>query len=200
MKTCAIGIRVHSGWGALVAVCGEATNTEVIDRRRVGIVDRKAPGAAQPYHYARNLELPAAETYIAASAATSTQLALAAIREVVVHLHDRDYSTIGAALLLGSWKQLPDLAKILSSHAMIHTAEGKFFRKCFGEACATLNIRIYGIRDRELDDKAKAAFGRSAVPVKTRIASLGKTLGPPWTTDQKAAALAAAVALAEFSK
>jgi len=52
MKECAIGIRVHSGWGALVAVAGDAGAPEVIERRRVEIIDRKKPGAMQPYHFA----------------------------------------------------------------------------------------------------------------------------------------------------
>ena len=36
-----IGIRVHSGWGALVAVSGEPGATQVIDRRHLEIVDRE---------------------------------------------------------------------------------------------------------------------------------------------------------------
>ena len=56
MKQCAIGIRVHSGWGAVVAVSGEANSLEVIDRRRIEIIDPKTPGAFQPYHFAQSLE------------------------------------------------------------------------------------------------------------------------------------------------
>ena len=48
MKASSIGIRVHSGWGALVAVANEAGGLEVIERRRIEIIDRKQPGAAQP--------------------------------------------------------------------------------------------------------------------------------------------------------
>src|SRR5215472_9273322 len=127
MKPCAVGIRVHSGWGALVAVCGEPINTEIVDRRRVVIIDRKAPGSAQPYHYAKELELPAAEKFIAQSAAASAKLALAAIGEVVEQLGGRGYRMVGAAVLLSAGRPLPELEKILASHAMIHAAEGEFF-------------------------------------------------------------------------
>jgi len=199
MKACAIGIRVHSGWGALVAVSGEPNNTEIIDRRRVDIVDRKAPGAAQPYHYAKNLELPAAEKYIAKSASSAAQLALAALREVVAQLGDRGYRLTKAVVLLSSGRPLPEFVKILASHAMIHTAEGEFFRQAFREACSSLKIPVTGIRERDLDERVKSAFSKGAASLKARIAGMGKTLGPPWTTDQKAAALAAAIALGEFS-
>lgn len=53
MKTCGIGIRVHSGWGALVVVTGEAGAAEGIDRQHVEIIDQNIPGAVQPYHFAK---------------------------------------------------------------------------------------------------------------------------------------------------
>src|SRR5258708_11289587 len=61
MKRAAIGVRMHSGWGALVAVSNSAGTVEVIDRRRVTITAPGTPGANQPYHFAENLELPEAE-------------------------------------------------------------------------------------------------------------------------------------------
>ena len=200
MEACGIGIRVHSGWGALVTISGAGGATEVIDRRRVEIIDRKTPGAAQPYHFAKDLEIAAAEKFIAGSAATSTQLALAAVRDVVGQLQSQKCNVVAAALLFSSGRPLPDLKKILASHAMIHTAEGEFFRQAFRNACTALKISVSGIRERELEVLAKSELGRDAAPLKKRIAGLGKILGPPWTTDQKAAALAAAIVLAGHHK
>ena len=200
MKACAIGIRVHSGWGALVAVAGEASALEVIERRRIEIIDRKKPGAMQPYHFARNLEMAAAEEFISRSAATSSKLALIAMQAIADHLRDKGYKVASAAVLLSSGRPLPDLEKILGSHPMIHTAEGEFFRQAFREACAVLKIPVTGVRERELDNHARTTLGRDASPLKKKIAGLGKTLGPPWTTDQKAAALAAAIALADHPR
>src|SRR5438067_2289475 len=59
MKAVAIGIRMHSGWGALVAVSTSAGSVEVVERRRVVIATPGTPGAKQPYHFAENLDLPA---------------------------------------------------------------------------------------------------------------------------------------------
>ncbi len=39
MKPAAIGVRVHSGWGALVGVAGARGAEEIIERTRVEIVD-----------------------------------------------------------------------------------------------------------------------------------------------------------------
>jgi hypothetical protein len=191
----AIGIRVHCGWGALVAVCGNGADVQIVERRRVVVIDGKDRGAAQPYHFVEELEIGDAQKHIAHCSAQSRTLALAAIRDVCSHLSYGHYRVVGAAILLSSARPLPELEKILASHAMIHAAEGEFFRQAFREACQELKIPVTGIRERELDSQARSALGKTATSLKDKIASLGKALGPPWTTDQKTAALAAALVL-----
>jgi len=199
MKQCAIGIRVHSGWGAVVAVSGEANSLEVIDRRRIEIINPKTPGGFQPYHFAQDLELPAAEKHIAKTAADSLRLASGALSALVDELCNRAYRVKAAVILLSSGRPLPELRMILASHPMIHTAEGEFFRQAFRDACTGLKIPVAGIRERDLDVRASDTLGRHAALVKKKIASAGKILGAPWTTDHKAAALAAALALVDHN-
>jgi len=43
MKRAALGIRMHSGWGMLVAVSGDADSLEILDRRRIVITDAAIP-------------------------------------------------------------------------------------------------------------------------------------------------------------
>jgi hypothetical protein len=196
MKCAAIGIRMHSGWGVLVAVSGDADSVEVMDRRRIVTTDPRILGANQPYHYAKSLELPKAESYLANCAAASQRLALAAVGELVRELDGYHYQIVGSALLMASGRPLPCLAKILASHALIHTAEGELFRNAVSTACERLKLSVTAIRERELDVCAKTAFGNAASRVQRRISSLGSSIGPPWTRDHKAAALAASVILA----
>ena len=59
-----------------------------------------------------------------------------------------------------------------------------------------LRIPVTAIRERELDQRAKMAFGKTADRVQSTIAGLGSGIGPPWTRDHKAATLAAALVLA----
>src|SRR5205807_2629305 len=49
------GLRVHSGWAALVAVAGPLAAPAVLARRRIELVDEASPGGRQPFHAARNL-------------------------------------------------------------------------------------------------------------------------------------------------
>jgi hypothetical protein len=64
MKRAAIGIRAHSGWGALVAVANNGGMVEVLERRRVAVTIPGTPGANQPYHFAEKLKLAEAEKFL----------------------------------------------------------------------------------------------------------------------------------------
>jgi hypothetical protein len=187
---------MHSGWGVLVAVSGATDAVELQDRRRIDITDPSIPGAKQPYHYAASLGLTESETYLAKCAAASERLALEAVAEVVRELEGRHIGIAGSAVLLASGRPLSSLSKTLASHALIHTAEGEFFRNAIREACQRLEIRFTAIRERELEERAKTSFGDAVSRVQRRISTLGSSIGPPWTKDHKMAALAAAILLA----
>src|SRR6266404_1515715 len=196
MKPAAIGIRTHSGWGALVAVSNSAGSVEVVERRRVVIATPGTHGAKQPYHFAENLDLPEAERFLANCFAASKRLALAAVRDVVDKLRGCQYRVVGSAVLLASGRPLPPLSKILESHALIHAAEGQFFREAFSKACEALHLSVTGFRERDLDECVQTAFGSRTTRIRQQIAALGRSLGPPWTKDHKSAALAGLVVLA----
>lgn len=195
MKSAAIGIRVHSGWGALVALSGKNGAEEIIERRKVEIIDPKATGVIQPYHYVEEMELRAAERHLAKCATESRRLALEALQQTSAQLQDRGFTLVGSAILLSSARPLPDLDEILGSHALIHTAEGEFFRLAFRQAFERLEIPVIGIPERELDEHAQKAFGNATAEVHKNIDTAGRSLGPPWTLDEKRAALAAAIVL-----
>jgi hypothetical protein len=196
MKRAAIGIRAHSGWGALVVVSGSPATVDVIDRKRIAVTDPNIAGANQPYHFAQGQRLPEAERYLADCAAASERLALEALGEIVKELQRREYVAVSCAILLASGRSLPSLSQILASHSLIHAAEGEFFRRAFWKASERLKIQVTGIRERELDGRAEAVFGSRTIRLRREIGAQGASLGPPWTTDQKTASLAALLVLA----
>jgi hypothetical protein len=196
MRRAAIGIRVHSGWGALVAVSMAAGAVEFVDRRRVAVTDPGIRGASQPYHSAEELEILEARKYLDNCTAASARLAVEAIRDLVQQLERRELQIVGSGILLASGRPLPSLPEILASHAMIHAAEGELFRSVFRGALERLQIPVVGFRERHLSEEAKAVFGSAAPRIQRSIAALGRSVGPPWTSDQKTAALAACIVLA----
>jgi hypothetical protein len=152
-------------------------------------------GANQPYHFAQGHNLPEAERYLADCSAVSERLAFAALQEIVNELRHREYIVAGCAILLASGRPLPSLSQILTQHSLIHTAEGEFFRQAFWKTGERLEIKVTGIRERELDNRIETVFGSRASQLRREIATLGRSLGPPWTTDQKTASLAALLVL-----
>ena len=144
MKNAALGIRVHSGWAVLVCVSGDPTAASVVDRRRIVIIEQAMEGAKQPYHFAENLGVEEAERHLQKCATVSQRLAVNAIREMLDGVTARKYRVIGCAMLLASGRALPSLQKILASHALIHTAEGEFFRNIVSEACESYHIPVMG--------------------------------------------------------
>lgn len=68
--------------------------------------------------------------------------------------------------------------------------QGEFFRKVVREACEHCRIPVVGFRERELNERANATFGKAAARVRQQISTLRKTVGSPWTQDEKTAALA----------
>jgi hypothetical protein len=194
MQRAAIGVRTHSGWGALVAVSYDSGKVEVMERRRIAIT-AAAPGSKQPYHFAEKLGQAKAEKFLADCFVATEGLAAAALQKVVADLRDRGYCVDDCAVILASGRPLPDLAKILASHALIHAAEGEFFREVIRRACASLGLSVTGLRERDLEQCARTAFGSTASRMRQRIDAIGRSLGPPWTADQKAATLAALIVL-----
>jgi hypothetical protein len=184
----------------MVAVAGNPAAAEILNRTRITIVDRNAAGATQPYHFAKELPLPAAERHLAQCAASSERLAFEGLREVVDEMGRREAAVAGCAILMGSGRALPELSKILASHPLIHTAEGEFFRQAFWKAAQRLEIPVAGFRERDLEQQALRVFGEAAGQANRMIADLGRVVGPPWTADQKNATLAALLLLAGEEK
>jgi hypothetical protein len=200
MKRAALGIRMHSGWGVLVAVAGDGPSLEVLERKRIVVIDSSVAGSAQPYHHGASLALgkaglAGAARHIAECAAVSERIAVAVLEEVRRELEGRQYRIGGCAVLLASGRALPALEKILGAHPLIHTAEGEFFRDAVRKACGWLKIPAMAIPEREVEERAKTVFGKATGRVVRSIASAGGLIGPPWTKDHKAAALAAAMML-----
>jgi hypothetical protein len=195
MVRAALGLRAHSGWAALVAIAGPARSPDVILRRRVELVDKGTSRSAQPYHAAAEMEPTAGSELIIRALASAQTLATDALREVIADLGRRGYETAGCGILSASGRLLPDLAKILSSHALIHTAEGELFRQALAfasEHCGLVPVRI---PEKELLSAVEGRLGLSEDQLKRHLAELGCRIGPPWRQDEKHATLIAALAL-----
>jgi hypothetical protein len=192
----ALGLRVHSGWAALVAVSGPVAAPAVLARRRIELVDDASPGGSQPFHAARGLPLAAARRLVDRARDGATRMARGALAAAAGELPRRGAGRIACCILQSSARPLPAFAAVLASHALVHTAEGELFRDALAAAAAGEGIPVLRVRERELLDRCTARLGLAAGDLERHLAALGRTLGPPWRQDEKLATLAAWLALA----
>src|SRR5258707_4211494 len=153
-KEAAIGLRVHSGWAAVVAVCLDKGAPVVLARQRVPLVDTFTYEFRQPYHTAEKMLLGQAREFISRMQAEARRLAYVAIRELASRTQEQGVKLTRCGFLLSSGRPLPALEKILASHALIHTADGELFREAILHASSRCGLRDFRIKDKELVERA----------------------------------------------
>jgi hypothetical protein len=200
MNQAAVGFRVHSGWSAMVAVSLDKGKPVVLDRRRPHLVETFIYKLRQPYHTAERMPLADGREFISSVQAKARELAYQAICTLRSQLLERGYELSHSTLLLASGGPLPELEKILASHALIHTADGELFRESIVYASERCGLSVTRVRDAELLAQAAKAL-RITRPRLLKLATeLGRPFGAPWSQDEKFATLAAWLASADSRK
>ena len=191
VKKAAVGFRVHSGWTAFVAVSLEKGVPTVLSRQRLQLVERFSFKFRQPFHTAEKMRLKDASKFISGVRTAAEHIAYHSLRAVRVDLKRLGYQLDRVALLLASGKPLPELQKILESHALIHTADGELFREVLRSASNRCGLQITCTKERGLLEQCTEAFSLNAPELLRRATELGRPLGSPWSQDEKFATLAA---------
>lgn len=191
MKEAAVGFRVHSGWAAVVVVWLEKGAPVVLDRQRAHLVKTFSYTFRQPYHTAEKMPLAEARKFVAQAQTEARELAYRAVHEMQSSLENLKINLTRGSLLLASGRPLPELEKILASHALIHTADGELFREAIVHGCTRCGLKMERIKERELLESAGRALHLKPAELVRTATALGKPFGSPWSQDEKLATLAA---------
>jgi hypothetical protein len=162
----------------------------VCDRRRIELIAADLP--RQAYHAVADLPPDEAEALVAAvdlSIAERSDQALQAIGDAV-----GDHALVAVGVV-GSSREIPGVATVLASHALMHAAEGEQYRRGMAAAAAELGLRALRTDPRQLVAEVADTLGWSPERLADECAQVRATLGPPWQKDHKDAAAAALVAL-----
>jgi hypothetical protein len=157
----AIGISVHTGWGACVVVGGSLQKPEIVANERIDILGDSERFC---FHMAAEMKRPAAENWIARTRKKAVDNAARALAPLVAN-------GVKVCAIVAKHGDAEDLARALASHPRIHTAEGRFYRDVLRDACP---VPVHIVPPSSLD-----------------LSGVGKLAPPPWGRDQKLAALAA---------
>lgn len=192
----AFGMKAHSGWAALVVLGSLDRGLQVVDRRRVELVEKLDESwAKQPYHAAEELDPDEARVLVKHGIETARRIAVREMRSAVKRARGEGHEVEACAVLMG--QPMPDwtVDEILAVHFRMHKAEGVLFRDVLARAATTCGLRLVGVPEKQLAEHAERTLATSMNRLQQTIASLGKSVGPPWGKDQKDAALAAMIAL-----
>ena len=192
----ALGLKAHSGWAALVVLGTQDGELHVVDRRRLELAeDADAQWAKQPYHAAEGLRSDEAQKVVQRGVAAARKLAVREMRAAVKRARDAKHEIVACAVLVADPMPHWSVEEILAVHFRMHQAEGVLFRDALARAANACGLRLVAIPEKLLTEQAEWALATSASALMKRIATLGKSAGPPWGKDQKDAALAAMIAL-----
>ena len=196
----AFGMKAHSGWAVLVAASSDSGDYHLVERCRLELVEaEQAAWAKQPYHAAQRLQPDEARALVARGLGAARRIALREMRAAVMRARAAGHMVTACAVLVVD--PMPDwtVEEILAVHFRMHKAEGVLFREALTRAAGTCGLGLVEIPEKQLEEQAERALGSSANGLRKTLASLGKSVGPPWGKDQKDAALAAMIALGPIS-
>ena len=201
----AIGFRVKSGHAIAVVLRGPLESPSPVAREVVELCDPAAPETRQPYHAGlgqaeQDPKAIARRVKIVERAASASVSGLAA----KLGLDPLEPGRVGssrraecrAALVTGS---VIDPESVGNLHIRAHAYEGRLFRTVLEQALAAHGISASVIVEKELAEKARRRLGQSDRVIKQRVTELGAAFGSPWRSDEKAAATAAWMALADYN-
>jgi hypothetical protein len=186
-----LGFQARTGWAALVAVAGPAEGPAVALRQRVELVDETIP--AHVFHAAQEARDP--RSLLKQAERCARTAGRRAVREAVRELERSGHRVVGMGLGVGTGTVPDDLDAILASHALVHAAEGEFYRRVLIEAGEHNGLRVVRLPRKELDRAAAKELRMRPPGLQKHLTAMGREVGAPWRQEQKEAALAAWVAL-----
>jgi hypothetical protein len=189
MTNVALGFRVHTGWAAAIVIAMPAGSPEALDRRRLDLTSPGMP--VQVFHASRSLDPDEANQLVEQASGAAWAVAREAVSTFVNELRTAGHELVGSGVILGTGFNFTDSL----SHAGAHAAEGGMYRQAIIQASETCGLTVLGIPERDLFTRASVLLKLPVDSIHQRLKDLGRPLGAPWGQDQKAATLAAWLAL-----
>jgi hypothetical protein len=186
----AVGFAPHSGWAIAVTVGLVDDHLQVHDRRRVELITPDLP--RQAYHAVADLPTDEARRFVAQVDASIVARAVDALSAIRDALTEQKVVAIG---IVGPPREIPDVATVLASHALMHASEGEQYRRGLSRAAAQLSLPVRRADPRHLATEIADTLRWPPERLAAEHAEIRATIGPPWQKDHKEATTSALLAL-----
>jgi hypothetical protein len=193
-----VGVADHNGWAALVCISVKNGSPEVIDRRRVELIEPGLP--KQPYEH----------DTVGMNAAEAERL-VQEVRDSAAHCAERALSRLRSGLgtkgeILSIALRTAPLPRLPGSVAEVHAswhvtvrADAMLYHHALCTSAASLGINVDTFVRGEERPRAAEATAATAERLDRFLSGLRASLGPPWQQDHQAAAARAIAALARYT-
>jgi hypothetical protein len=188
-----IGLRAKTARAIVVVVSGSESSPHASSRTEITLSTPSTPALFQPYHQV--IDLPWEKSLVAVRKAERS-LEAVATRTLKSLLHDlRAHGLeVSSVAVVGAPER--NLAAIGSPHIRAHAAEGVLFRQVWHVAAQAIGLPSIAFSEKGIETLAATRLHLSVVALQAQLVQFGHAAGRPWRVDEKAAAMAAWMALA----
>jgi hypothetical protein len=194
LKPALIGLRAKTARAIAIVLGGPARSPQAIHRAELILSSPHLPATYQPYHTVMELPWSDAQVAVRKSAADIEVLASQALAELVREVKSRGFAVLGVAVVGAPERRLESIG---NPHIRAHAAEGVLYRHVLEVAAKENSLKSRALTEKGLFGLAEAELGLSRRVFDSTLACLGEDFGRPWRADEKMAATAAWLALAD---
>jgi len=191
-ESAGIGFRVRTGNATAVMLGSAADSPRFLARLYIPLVDMNDDEARQPYHVVAEQDEERGMKLVRQSLKTATSNAARATRGLIDRARNSDFEVRAGVLVVGSDT---NPASIRQPHVRAHALEGRLYREAVEGALSQCGLASRVLVEREVLGNPEEAVGKSRTQLKAAFTTFAKEAGRPWRSQEKAAALAAWVAL-----
>jgi len=188
------GVADHNGWTVFVCVSAKDGTPEVVDRRRVELIEPGLPN--QPYeHETFGLNTAEAERLVKEvreSAGHCAERALARLQSA--------WGIVAIGVRTAPLPRLPDtVAEVHASRHALVRADAMLYWDALSTAARSLGIGVVTYPRGEERPRAAEAMATTAERLDGFLSGLRASLGPPWQQDHQTATARAIAALGGYT-
>jgi hypothetical protein len=192
--TTAIGFRVKSGWAVAIPVQLEGGEPRVLARCVVQLSDPSVPESTQPYHAALGVHSAASRAQTRRLLEAVQRFSARSLAELFDRMRGDGRGVTAIGVVVGS---MVDPATLGNEHIRAHAEEGRLFRTVIEEAARVRSIRVLVVPEKAVYARAASILNAPEARIRTTVAALGANAPGPWRAEEKTAALAAWMVLAD---
>lgn len=194
VQAAGLGVRVKSGWAAVVLMTKAAHSPQLFDVNRIELCDPQFPETRQPYHAAMG-KLEKDPARVNQRERVVRSISQQSLTRLLKDYRRKGFQIMRAVLLVGSQIDPVDIA---NPHKRAHALEGRLFRSAVEETLRAHEIRTEVLLESDAYPTVAAQLEQSTDDVKRAIQDLRRSAPANdgrWRAEEKLAALAGLCAL-----